>query len=80
VRHEQHGAGETVERTLELLDRRDVEMVRRLVEHETVHPAGGQEGDQRTRALAGRERGCVAQDVVGAEPELREQRARLRPS
>ena len=45
MRHEQHGAAETVERTLELLDRRDVEMVRRLVEHETIHAAGGQEGD-----------------------------------
>src|SRR6266536_3781944 len=40
VRNEQDRTVERVERALELLDRGDVEMVRRLVEHEAVDAAG----------------------------------------
>src|SRR6266508_4055061 len=48
-----HRPLERVERTLQLLDCRDVEMVRRLVEDEAVDAARGEERDQRPRPLAG---------------------------
>jgi hypothetical protein len=73
VCHEQNCSGETVERELELLDRGDIEMVRGLVEDEAVDAPGGEQGNQRPCPLAGRERRRVAEDVVGAEAELREQ-------
>jgi len=76
VRHEQHCPWEGVECPLELLDRRHVKVVRGLVENETVHAARNKEGDQRACALARGQRACVAQDVVCAEAELREQCAR----
>jgi len=53
VRDQHHRPLERVERTLQLLDCRDVEMVRRLVEDEAVDAARGEERDQRPRPLAG---------------------------
>src|SRR5215208_277731 len=66
-----------LERTLELIDRGEVEVVRRLVEHEQVHAAGCHERDARTRSLARRQRGGRAEHVIRTEAELREQRPRL---
>ena len=43
VGHEQHGAGEGVERLFELFDRGQIEMVGRLVEHEAVDAARREE-------------------------------------
>src|SRR5215468_7305803 len=77
VRHEQHCAVECVQRPLELLDRRDVEVVARLVEDQAVDAARSEQSEQRTRSLPRRQRGRVAPHVVGAEPELGEQRARV---
>ena len=51
-------ARERLERRLELLDRLEVEVVRRLVEHEAVDAAGGEQREPGARALAGRERGA----------------------
>ena len=76
--HEQQRALEGVERLLELLDGRQVEVVGRLVEHEAVHALRGEAGEHRPGALAGRQRGGGPQHVLGAQPELGEQRARLR--
>ena len=69
------GSVEGVERALELLDRGDVEMVRRLVEHEAVHAARREQRQQCARALARRQRRRIAQDVIRSETELRQQRA-----
>ena len=66
-----------LERRLELLDRLEVEVVRRLVEDEAVHAAGREQRERGPRALARRERRRGPDDVVGAERELREQRARV---
>ena len=73
---EDHGAVVAGEAALELLDRLDVEVVRRLVEDEAVDAAGGEEREPGARALARREGRGRAEDVVGAEAELREQGAR----
>jgi hypothetical protein len=45
-------AVECVEGALQLVDRRKVEMVRRLVEDQAVDAASGEERDERARALA----------------------------
>jgi len=45
VRYEQDGPWITIECALELLDRRNVEMVRGLVEDETVHASGSDKSD-----------------------------------
>ena len=71
MRDEHDRALKHVQGALELLDRRNVEMVRRLVEHDAVDAARGEERDEGARTLAGREGAGVAQDVVGAEVELR---------
>ena len=55
VRHEQHRAAERVERLLELFDRRQVEVVGRLVEDQEVDLAGLEQGERGARALAGGE-------------------------
>ena len=52
-------------------------MVRGLVEHEAVDAERHQLGQVGARALPGGERRAGSVDVVGAEIELREQRARL---
>ena len=61
----------------ELLDGLEVEVVGGLVEHEAVHALRHQLGEQCPGALAGRQVGTGPIDVVGAEPELRQQRAGL---
>ena len=77
VGDDDEAALERLERGLELLDRLEVEVVRRLVEHEAVDAAGGEQRQSRARALAGREARRRAADVVLAERELREQRPRV---
>jgi adenine C2-methylase RlmN of 23S rRNA A2503 and tRNA A37 len=52
VRDEQDRAVERVQSALQLLDRRNVEMVRRLVEDQEVDASCGQKREQRARALA----------------------------
>src|SRR3954451_3090406 len=71
---EQDRAGKRVECLLELLDGRQVEMVGRLVEDEQVDAARLQQGKRGTGALAGCQRRRQPRHLVGAEPELREQR------
>ena len=82
MRDEQDCPGESVECSLELLDRRHVEVVRRLVENETVHAASREERDQRARALArataslrragrGRRRGRTSRAVCARPPRSR---------
>src|SRR6266542_6062997 len=61
---------EVGERLLELLDRLEVQVIRRLVEDEAVDAAGRDERELGARTLAGRERGAGPNDVVGAEAEL----------
>ena len=51
VADEQQGAVVAVERELELLDRLEVEVVGRLVEHEAVHSPGHQRGEDRPAPL-----------------------------
>ena len=75
MRHEDHGAVVAGEAALELLDRLDVEVVGGLVENEAVDSTRGQEREAGAGALARRERRGRAEDVVGAEAELREQGA-----
>ena len=65
------------ERGLELLDGGQVEVVRRLVEHQPVRAGRHQQRQARAGALAGRERRRAAADGVAAEAELGQQRARL---
>ena len=75
VRDDHERAVVAVERGLELFDRLEVEVVRRLVEEEEVDLPRLQLGEVRARPLAGRERRPRPPDVIGAETELREQRA-----
>ncbi len=56
VRDEQQRAVVGVEGRLELLDRGQVEVVGRLVEHEAVDAAGAEQRERRARALARRQR------------------------
>src|SRR5215211_3416 len=53
------------------------EVVRRLVQHQRVHAAGGEERDRGAAALSRRERSAGAEDVVRSEGERREQGTRL---
>ena len=68
---------ERAQRPLELLDRRQVEVVRRLVEHEAPRSARRLERKLGPRPLARREAPGRPQDVVGVEVELGEERARI---
>ena len=65
------------ERPLELLDRRQVEVVRRLVEDEAARAARRLQRELGPRPLARREARAAPQHVLRVEVELREQRARL---
>src|SRR5581483_11319013 len=69
VRDEDDRSVVVAEGALELLDRLDVEMVRRLVEHERVHAARREKRERGARPLAGRERPDGSEDVAGAERE-----------
>jgi len=51
MRDEHDRAVEVREGTLELLDRWDVEVIRRLVEDNRVHPTRGEEPDRGARPL-----------------------------
>ena len=77
VGHEQERAVEGLEGRLELLDGLEVEVVGGLVEHEAVDALGHQLGEQGPGALARRQVGPGALDVVRAEAELGQQRAGL---
>jgi hypothetical protein len=77
VGDEQHRAAERIERRLELLDRRQVEVVRRLVEHQAVRAGRHEQREHRASALAGRQRCRGSADLVGPDPELRQQRPRV---
>ena len=61
------------ESELQLLDRFEIEMIRRFVEDQNVHATCLLLGEVGPRPLAWRERRGRTADVVGAEPELREQ-------
>ena len=67
-----------LEGLLELLDRRQVEVVGGLVEDQQVHPAGLEQGEGGAGAFAGGELPDRAGDLVGLEAELRQERADLR--
>ena len=56
MRDEQHRAGERLERGLERLPRLDVEVVRRLVEHEEVRAGGDEQREREPPPLPSRER------------------------
>jgi hypothetical protein len=77
VSHEQKCAVVRLQRLLELLDRSQIEVVRRLVEHQQVGSAGLQQGEPGARALARGQLVDGVAHVVGSEAELREQRAHL---
>jgi hypothetical protein len=49
---QQHGSVEGVKRALELLDRRHIEVVRRLVQNQTVDAARREEGEERARPFS----------------------------
>ena len=66
-----------VERLLELLDGGQVEVVRRLVEHEAVHALGREAGEHGPVRSPGDSVARGARHVLGAEPELGQQRARV---
>ena len=53
MRNEEHRAGEGLDGLLELVDGGQIEMVRRLVEHEAVDPASLQQSECRSCAFAG---------------------------
>src|SRR5207248_965711 len=74
VGDEEDRARKAVERLLELLDGRQVEVGRRLVEHEVVDTLGHEHRQLRTDALPRRQRRCRAPDVLGTECEFGEER------
>jgi hypothetical protein len=77
VRDDDERAVIRAEGRLELLDGLEIEMVRRLVEDEKVDSTCLQLREMRSRPLPRRKRRARAADVIGAEPELGEQRARV---
>jgi hypothetical protein len=77
VRDEDGGAVELLERGLELLDRVDVEVVRRLVEQQEVRALQHQEEEPQARLLASREQPCRPTRLLVGEQELCEPRHRL---
>src|SRR5439155_8586206 len=64
---------EAAERRFELLDRLDVEMVRRLVEDEAVDAPGDEEGERCARPLPRRKSSGAPEDLTRPEAELRKQ-------
>jgi hypothetical protein len=77
VRDEDERAVEPAQRALELLDRRQIEVIRRLVEHETARSARRLERELGPRSLTRRKTPGRAHYVVGVEVELGEERARI---
>ena len=79
VRDEQHRSGEGFERRFERLARFEVEVVRRLVEHEEVRARRDDVGEREAPALAaGQHRDGLLVLVPAGEEEAAEQRLRLR--
>lgn len=74
VSDEEQRALPGLEGLFQLVDCREVKVIRRLVEHEAVDAAGHQERQLRPRTLTRGERGCLTEDVFGPEPELGEER------
>ena len=72
---EEHGSGERVERLFELLDRFEIEVVRRFVQHEQVRPVRHQQRERRPGALPGGQRTRRSGHVIRAEIELGEEPA-----
>ena len=80
MRDEQHRAGERLERRLERLAALEVEVVRRLVEHEQVRARGDDERERETSPLAAREhRDLLLVRLPAGEEEPAEEVLRLRP-
>ena len=78
MRHEQDGAGKRFERRLECLAAFEVEMVRRLVEHEEVRAGGDRHCEREPATLAARKHGDRLLVLVPAgEEKLAEQILRL---
>ena len=77
MRDEEQRAVEGGERPLELLDGRQVEVVRRLVEHEAPGAARRLNRQLGAGPLAGRQASGPPEHVRGVEVELREQGARF---
>ena len=71
------GAGKLLERRLERLDRVDVEVVRRLVEHEQVRLGEHQQQQLEPRPLAAGEELVRPPHLLVREEELHQQRDRL---
>src|SRR5690606_33071707 len=78
VRDEQDRAVEGLDGLLELNDRRQVEMVRRLVEDEQIGPPGLEQGQSRAGAFAGGEGRGRPERLLPTESELGQQRPHLR--
>jgi len=77
VRDEDQRAVVDGQRPLELLDGGQVEVVRRLVEHEAARAAGRLQRQLRARPLAGGQARASAQHVLRVEVEFRQQRASI---
>ena len=77
MRDEDERSIEHGQRTFELLDGREVEMVRRLVEHEAAGTARRLQRELGPRPLAGRQAPRSPEHVVRVEVELGEQRSRF---
>src|SRR5262249_38942217 len=74
VRDHDNGSRVAGERRLELLDRLEIEIVRRLVEDEEIDAARLQPGEGWAGPLTGRERAARPFDMLCAESELGGQR------
>ena len=77
MRHQEERTFVAVERLLQLLDGRQVEVVGGLVEHQAVHALSHQHREERTAPLARGQPLARPEDVVGPERELGEQRPGL---
>ena len=77
MRHEDERPVVDAESPLELLDRRQVEVVRRLVEDEAANATSRLHGELGARPLARREAARRPEHVGRVQIELREERARL---
>jgi hypothetical protein len=77
VRDQEQRALESAERALQLLDGRQVEVVRRLVEDEATRAASRLNRELGARPLARRQASGAPDDVLCIEVELRQQRPRL---
>ncbi len=77
VGHEQHGSGIGDQRILEDVAAREVEVVRRLVEHEQVHRVHHRLGEGEAGLLSARERAHQPIGGLAREPERAQDRAHV---